>query len=980
MNDHTPNPDPATDDANLTAYALGELTPGSAEHVAVEARLSQDPAARAEVESIAAAAAELTAALATEPSATNSTKPRMSSAVLNDSQKNPIPTSHWPRRLAFAAGLAAAAALGVALILPQFGSARRTARQLTTTQPHPGLSDDQWLAAAGHDAAPTTRAGEGRDSTPQAPSSIGTPEFDLTDSLSNTNSGGGGGGGDGIERLGVGGGRAQTFSGDADGDARANSEFRWQQTLNSSGVILGDARPASTPTPQLALGRESSTRTPTQSGDWRGSITRSDNATEFETADRFESTMYSEIARARRLKAANSVLTNREANIPYAEIITYPEDWPELSETRIRGLDDTRGESEANRETQLNLSKTVPINFDANPLESVIDYLRETTDANIFVNWPALIDAGGIEPDAPITLSLENVPADFALKFVLNQAALGFGEPIDFAIINGVVIISTKSDLERGQKQLNHEFNTEAYDRVTDNPFLTAIENPLSTFSIDVDTASYANVRRFLTSGGSGGGQLPAADAVRIEELVNYFDYGYEPPAIIPNFEQGPTFHLEDGAKAVEQPPFAAHVTVTASPWSPGNRLVRIGLKGKEIATDDRPAANLVFLLDVSGSMNQSNKLPLVKAGMKKLVQALRMDDRVAIVVYAGASGLVLDSTSDHDAVLAAIDNLTPGGSTNGAAGIELAYQQAVQNHIPGGLNRVILCTDGDFNVGITDRGSLTRLIEEKANAPETPTYLTVLGFGTGNLKDATMEELSNVGDGNYGYIDSPAEAEKLLAEQVNATLLTIAKDVKIQVEFNPRKVKSYRLVGYENRLLAKEDFNNDVVDAGDIGAGHTVTALYEIVPAGTVENRVPQVPGVDDLKYQPPAPPAPLADDVAGADELLTLKLRYKQPDAAKVQGTSKLLEFPVKDAGGAFEDADEEVQFAAAVAGFGMLLRGSPYAGDLTWDALQRWSQQHVEGWEGNLGILTAEQQRRVEFAELVSKARALAERTND
>ncbi|MEM6855583.1 MAG: von Willebrand factor type A domain-containing protein, partial [Planctomycetota bacterium] len=503
-------------------------------------------------------------------------------------------------------------------------------------------------------------------------------------------------------------------------------------------------------------------------------------------------------------------------------------------------------------------------------------------------------------------------------------------------------------------------FNTESYDRVIDNAFLAAFDHPLSTFSIDVDTASYANVRRFLQQG-----QLPPADAVRIEELVNYFDYAYEPPAVM---------HLNpDVDGELPGAPFAAHVEVTAAPWSPENRLVRIGIKGMEVATDDRPAANLVFLLDVSGSMNNPQKLPLVKAGMKKLVEHLRMDDRVAIVVYAGASGLVLDSTSDHDAVLAAIDDLTPGGSTNGAAGIELAYDIATQNHIPGGLNRVILCTDGDFNVGITDRGALTRLIEDKANAPETPTYLTVLGFGTGNLKDATMEELSNVGDGNYGYVDSQAEAEKLLAEQVNATLLTIAKDVKVQVEFNPRKVAAYRLIGYENRLLAKEDFNNDVVDAGDIGAGHTVTALYEVVLAANppLPPQQPTTQQVDDLKYQQPA----ALSDAADSDELLTLKLRYKQPDAAKVQGTSKLLVFPVEDADRPFAEASADTRFAAAVAGFGMLLRGSPYAGELDFAQVAAMAEASAEGWINRLGDLPPEQQRRQEFMQLVRRAAALA-----
>ena len=480
----------------------------------------------------------------------------------------------------------------------------------------------------------------------------------------------------------------------------------------------------------------------------------------------------------------------------------------------------------------------------------------------------------------------------------------------------------------------------ETYAPLVDNPFRSPLNDPLSTFSIDVDTASYANVRRMLTTG-----QQPPADAVRIEEFVNTFDYGYAPPA------------------ADAEAPFATHVDVTASPWTPEHRLVRIGLKGKEIATDDRPAANLVFLLDVSGSMKSAKKLPLVKDGLRKLVAALRMDDRIAIVVYAGASGLVLDSTSDHDAVLAAIDSLTPGGSTHGSAGIELAYDVATQHFIDGGLNRVVLCTDGDFNVGITDRSRLTTLIEEKA---ATGTYLSILGFGAGNLKDATMEELSNAGDGNYGYIDSPKEAERLLAQQVNGTLLTIAKDVKIQVEFNPAKVASYRLIGYANRMLKKEDFNNDTVDAGDIGSGHTVTALYEVVPVGVA----PPTPAVDPLKYA--ARPEPAAALANGSDELLTVKLRYKAPDAPKEQGTSKLLAVPVTDGGDGFDTADADARFAAAVAGFGMLLRQSEHAGDLDLSQVAEMARAANAAFAGD----PAEAERRSAFVELVERAQTLAE----
>ena len=573
---------------------------------------------------------------------------------------------------------------------------------------------------------------------------------------------------------------------------------------------------------------------------------------------------------------------------------------------------------------------------------------------------------------------------------------------------------------------------TESYDRVDDNPFIAVADHALSTFSVDVDTASYANVRRFLTDNG----HLPPADAVRIEEMVNYFDYAYAPPAVV---------DAPEGA--ADAAPFAAHVEVTGAPWTPGHRLVRIGIKGLEVEPGERPAANLVFLLDVSGSMRSLDKLPLVIEGMKTLAGQLQADDRVAIVVYAGASGLVLDSTTDHRAVVDALDRLQAGGSTNGGEGIELAYLTATRNHIPGGLNRVILCTDGDFNVGVTDRGSLTRLIEEKANQPETPTYLSILGFGTGNLKDATMEELSNRGDGNYGYIDSQREAEKLFVEQVAGTLLTIAKDVKIQVEFNPAEVAAYRLIGYENRLLADEDFNDDTVDAGDIGAGHTVTALYEVVPA--TPNQVPatarlgpgdqvaltvfeleevdtnykkthlldeeggiELPhigrvslrgltvdeaeqaiaqasnergvikdlkidarllfdaegGIDPLKYQT----TPQLTDAADSGDLLTLKLRYKAPDAAKEAGTSRLLEFTVRDGGATFAEASADLRFAASVAGFGMLLRGSTHAGDASYPAIAEWANAAVAEREA---LAPAEAARRAEFVELVKRAGELA-----
>ncbi len=473
------------------------------------------------------------------------------------------------------------------------------------------------------------------------------------------------------------------------------------------------------------------------------------------------------------------------------------------------------------------------------------------------------------------------------------------------------------------------DFNTEAYDRIEDNQFLQATQNPLSTFSIDVDTASYAVVRRFLQ-----GGRLPPKDAVRIEEMLNYFSYNYPVPS--------------------EEGPFSASVEVAQAPWALEHRLVRIGLKGQELGMEQRPSSNLVFLLDVSGSMQPANKLPLLKNAMRLLVDRLGEKDRVAIVVYAGASGLVLPSTSSDQKgeILAALENLRAGGSTNGGSGIRLAYQTAVSNFITGGVNRVILATDGDFNVGTTNQGDLTRLIEDNAKSG---VFLTVLGFGMGNYKDSTLEKLADMGNGNYAYIDTINEARKVLVNEINSTLVTIAKDVKIQIEFNPLQVSAYRLIGYENRLLRQEDFNDDTKDAGEIGAGHTVTALYEIVPAG----RGLQIPGVDPLKYQTSMG----TTDVAQSGELLTLKLRYKRPDGE----TSRLLEFPVRDGDKAYSQASQDFKFAAAVASFGMILRQSPYQGNGTLAAVLELAQE---------GKGSDPHGYREEFLELVKQAIALTD----
>ncbi len=456
------------------------------------------------------------------------------------------------------------------------------------------------------------------------------------------------------------------------------------------------------------------------------------------------------------------------------------------------------------------------------------------------------------------------------------------------------------------------EFDREQYARIPENRFLSAKDTPLSTFAADVDTASYANVRRFLNQHAT-----PPPGAVRIEELVNYFRYDYAPP---------------EGTDTEEPRPFAVHAEVAACPWEPAHRLVRIGLKGREIAADARPLCNLVFLLDVSGSMDSPDKLGLVKQSMKLLTQQLGENDKVSIVVYASATGLVLPPTGGDDPrkILEALDRLAAGGSTNGGAGIELAYRTAVESYIEGGVNRVILCTDGDFNFGVTDDSSLTRLIEEKAKAG---VALTALGFGTGNLQEAKMEQLADHGDGNFGYVDSLREAKKLLVEELAGTLVTIAKDVKIQVEFNPAAVRSYRLIGYENRTMAAEDFRDDQKDAGEIGAGHTVTALYEVVPTSEDEPD----PEVAELKYQTPGEPTEAA---AGSGELLEVALRYKGPNATKEDPAAE-FKVPVPDAMTTFDEASDDYRFAASVAAFGMLLRGSEHAGSAKFGDATAWAK---------------------------------------
>jgi Ca-activated chloride channel family protein len=471
-------------------------------------------------------------------------------------------------------------------------------------------------------------------------------------------------------------------------------------------------------------------------------------------------------------------------------------------------------------------------------------------------------------------------------------------------------------------------FHTEAYDHFDDNTFRRVVNDPLSTFSIDVDTASYANVRRFLNQG-----TFPPAGAVRTEELINYFRFDYPQP---------------NG-----DAPFSVTTELAACPWNTQHRLALIGLQGRAVSEKDKTARNLVFLIDVSGSMDSPDKLPLVRNAMRMLADILDARDRVGIVVYAGASGLVLPSTpgDQKSTIHNAIADLRPGGSTNGAAGITLAYRVAREHFIKGAVNRVILATDGDFNVGVTSQDELVRLIEEQR---ESGIFLSVLGVGTGNLKDSTMEKLADKGNGNYAYLDSLQEARKVLVHEAGSTLMTIAKDVKIQIEFNPSTVAAYRLIGYENRLLKNEDFNNDKKDAGEIGSGHSVTALYEIVPAGVAIDES----SVDPLKYQQQPQPT----RAATSGELATVKLRYKAPDGE----TSKLIATVLRNRP---QPMGANLGFASAVAEFGMLLRESKVAGNASYQSVlaraQAFRGSDPEGY-------------RSEFAKLVDLAAGLRRMT--
>lgn len=542
-----------------------------------------------------------------------------------------------------------------------------------------------------------------------------------------------------------------------------------------------------------------------------------------------------------------------------------------------------------------------------------------------------------------ITIGISN-KIDVALALDVQQlgeiVVVGYGAVEKKALTGSVTTVNrgkvklrgvASSPVQKdGYNYTQPRHNTEEYEGITENIFHDAVKSPLSTFSIDVDAASYSNVRRFIHNG-----QRPPQDAVRIEEMINYFKYDYKQPT--------------------GEDPFSFQTEISTAPWNEKHKLVHIGMQGRNIPKEDLPPSNLVFLIDVSGSMADENKLPLLKSSFKLLVNQLREQDKIAIVVYAGAAGLVLPPTSGADkrTILEALNNLEAGGSTAGGAGIKLAYAIAKENLMEKGNNRVILATDGDFNVGESSNGAMERLIEDKR---QEGIFLTVLGFGMGNYKDSKMETLADKGNGNYFYIDSMLEAQKALVSEFGGTLFTIAKDVKLQIEFNPARVKAYRLIGYENRLLNAEDFNDDRKDAGELGSGHSVTALYEIIPVG-VESKFSKV---DDLKYQK----TKTETSNSLSHEIMTIKFRYKRPEGS----TSKLIVHAVVDENIALEKTSDNFRWSASVAAFGMILRNSEYVGDFNFEAVN----SLASGARGD-----DKESYRIEFINMVRSIGALASR---
>lgn len=498
---------------------------------------------------------------------------------------------------------------------------------------------------------------------------------------------------------------------------------------------------------------------------------------------------------------------------------------------------------------------------------SMTENVEETVD---------LVNNEKLEMDAPLSKPMPDVMALKATPMMAKSVNLG-------------LVVPTSAG----------EMNTEEYDRINENTFKSVLENPVSTFSIDVDTASYTNVRRFLLQSE----ELPPVDAVRIEEFLQYFSYDYPQP----EGEDSVGFQLD----------------MEVAPWNVKHQLLRVAIQAKEIKTEDLPASNLVFLVDTSGSMHNDNKLPLLQKSMNVLVDQLRPQDTISIVAYAGSAGVILEATpgTDKTTIIRAFTDLKAGGSTAGSAGIELAYKIAEDNYIKGGNNRVILCTDGDFNVGVTSTGALERLIEEKR---EKNIYLTILGLGMGNYKDSRMESLSNIGNGNYAYIDNLLEGKKVLGKEIWGNLFAVAKDVKVQIEFNPKKVSSYRLIGYENRLLNREDFNDDTKDAGEMGSGQSVTAFYELVLADSKDNEVTSQS--DPLVFQ--------ESSIIPSEDILSFNLRYKKPVDGDEQSQLLSVMMDEEELYNNQGESDLDFTFASAVVEFGMLLRDSPFKGNSSWE----------------------------------------------
>ncbi|HWE40200.1 MAG TPA: VWA domain-containing protein [Isosphaeraceae bacterium] len=957
-NDLRIDPIDPLDDPRLTAFALDELD-DPADRQAVEAILAADAAASRYVDDVRQAARLLTDALRKEPSP--GLDPKHRDAIEEELMPTPAPKPEPEPKPATAPGrrsyrmlyaLAAVVLIGVGLglLLPSIPAARESGRR----------TQDMAIARADRDArlkASTDREGESRGgvnapSTPPTAAAPATREEQLRRSPQETAGGSGGtaqgygpSGGPQVRALGrVGGEATESKAGDVGQRYNSKSSRDDSQLMFAASSKLGAAAaPAGPVATGRRAGSSSEGRAMGGGGMMGGGMGGGMGKTGGQGANQRQ-----QAAKPLAPFRSRGLATELKAGRDLAKSKSGAKDAKESQVALLDRTEETlkqqafarRAPAPAAPGARPAAANALGAGVDRPPpppasaptaANDPLDRKKATGPA------PAARPAdGATSVNGQVTLPSDKKP---------DVPGLGLQQQVEPAQQAKPAQEPARPEQEAMALQLAEQPANEAYAQTTDNPFLVvrpdATDNRLSTFSIDVDTASYSNMRRFVSQG-----TWPPKDSVRIEEFLNYFAYNYPQPT--------------------GNDPFSINTEVARCPWQPEHRLVRIGLKGKDVAADKRPTSNLVFLLDVSGSMDAENKLPLVKASMRLLVDQLGEGDRVAIVTYAGTTGVALPSSSctRKEPIVATIDRLQPGGSTNGGAGLELAYNEAIGNFIKGGTNRVILCTDGDFNTGLTNTGDLVHLVEEKAKAHVS---LSVLGFGMGNLKDAMMEQLADKGDGNYAYIDTLLEARKHLVEQLSGTLVTIAKDVKVQVEFNPAKVAAYRLIGYEDRLLAKEDFDDDTKDAGEIGAGHTVTALYEVVPAGTPP---PQLAAARALKYEPRPEPKPAAAAAAGADlaskakgpasdELLTVFLRYKAPDG----DTSKLLERPVVDAGLDVSRASDDFKFASAVASFGMLLRGSPYKGSSTLDTALELARS---------GTGADPSGYRKEFVELVQKAK--------